>query len=134
MRDIGVTAYQQRLIDAYNGKLKETCDKIGFNYTYARKLMTSPEHYQFQEKMGEREVERQDERILDRKGVQQLWSDTAEDESQDMKHRLVAARDLEKSRGGFVDRIEISDYEKMSDGEIVKEIARLQEKMENKET
>ena len=106
----GLTIKQTAFVDAYEGDIESAAEIAGLSYQYCRRLMmdATKSNQEFtalavQEAIKKRHLKRNNKAILSREQRQKLWSTIADDDYEDLGHRLRASELLGKSEGDFID-------------------------------
>lgn len=133
-----LTEKQRKFVEEFNGNAAKAAAAAGYKNPQvaaaqilrldiireAIKMKAEREERALQEFTKE-EVKKR--RVLTRLELQEFWSLTVLDESQDMTHRLRAAEALAKSKAMFIDRMDVTSKGK-SLGELIIESLKLAKK------
>ena len=100
-----LTPKQLRFVDVYDGNIKAAAKASQLSYAYCRQLITLTKHSHVQAAIQSREATKSNNRIADRQKRQEFWSDTMNEDAEDMKHRLKASELLGRSEADFTDKV-----------------------------
>jgi hypothetical protein len=103
-----------KFIAHYSGDVKESAEAVGFNYSYARRKVTSD--HRIMTAIRNRNVAETEEIVAERKEKvahliatredrQQFWTDTMKDKTEGMNARLKASELLGKSEADFTEKV-----------------------------
>jgi phage terminase small subunit len=95
------TTKQQRLVDVFDGDIKEAAEKAKISYGYARNLMTKSDILKAIRNRQNTEI--RPTTIADRQERQEWWSQVMDDDKESTQNRLRASELLGKSEGDFIE-------------------------------
>ena len=105
-----LTTKQKKFVKFYDGNGKEAARKAGYkgnNQTLSSVATENLNKPYIAEAIKQRHKKEDNVKILDRQGRQELWTKIANEEKNDLGHRLTALRDLGRSEGDFIDRLKV---------------------------
>lgn len=102
---ITYTVIEQKFITLWDGKICTTCKKVPCSYSYAQKMYRK-EH--IKQAIRNRDKTEVNQGIAKRQEIQEFWSEIMRDESKNTSDRLKASENLAKSKGMFVEKVEVT--------------------------
>ena len=106
IQPIKLTPKQQRYVDCYCGNIRESAEKAGVSYTYAKELHSKTYYLHVMVALKNRIDTTPNTQIMNRQQRQEFWSKIANDTNVDMNDRLKASELLARSEADFLERHE----------------------------
>lgn len=116
----GLTGLQRRFVKHYSGDARAAAIAAGYSASVANKAdSVLMKNDTILDALQLRETYMRSESVASRIERQEFWTSIMRDDEQDIKVRMTAARDLAKSEGDFIDRVDHTSSDgSMSNGNV----------------